>query len=75
MTGDQLRQWRLSMGMKHQTDAADALGVPYRTYQRWERSKDVGRVVELATQAISMKRAWPDASTALKAFATLARAH
>lgn len=75
MTGEELRQWRLSIGMKHQTDAAEALGVPYRTYQRWEQSKDVGRVVELATQAISIKRAWRMTEAAVDVFSVLARAH
>lgn len=75
MTGEQLRQWRLGLGMKHQTEAADALGVPYRTYQRWEKLEDVGRLVELATQAVSMKRAWPAAGEALRVFAALAKSH
>ncbi len=36
MTGQQLAHWRNMMGFAHQKDAAKALGVPYRTYQRWE---------------------------------------
>lgn len=75
MTGDELRQWRLGMGMKHQTEGAKALGVPYRTYQRWERAADVGRVVELATQALSIKRAWPEAVAGMRAVGALVRGH
>lgn len=75
MTGSELKQWRERMGYRHQTDAAVALGVPYRTYQRWERSKAVGRVVELATQALAMQAAWPKALESVRTFNALMRDH
>ena len=33
-----LQRWREQRGLK-QTDAAETLGVPYRTYVNWEQSK------------------------------------
>lgn len=38
MTPDALHAWRDRLGWK-QTEAAEALGVPLRTYTRWETGK------------------------------------
>lgn len=75
MTGKELKSWRQAMGYKHQTDAADALGVPYRTYQRWERAKELGRVVELATMALRVQAQWPGALDPLRAIGSLLKGH
>ena len=73
MTGEELREWRKVAGYKTQADAADALGTPVRTYQRWERAKEVDRVVELATQALAMKAAWPAAIEGIRVLSRLVR--
>lgn len=75
MTGQQLKAWRLAQGMKHQTEAAKALGVSYRTYQRWEKQASVDRLVELACQAITMRSLWPSLTMAAQTMDKVMRAH
>lgn len=38
MTGPELRAWRACAGLT-QAEAAKCLGLPARTYQRWERGE------------------------------------
>ena len=73
MSENNLRQWRNSMGYKTQAEAAAALGVPVRTYQRWERAPSVDRLVQLATQALTARAQWDKAREALSQFGKVMR--
>ncbi|NTE96702.1 helix-turn-helix transcriptional regulator [Agrobacterium tumefaciens] len=75
MTGEQLRAWRKASGYKHQTDAAKALDVPYRTYQRWERAANLPGHIRLATQALSMRAEWAGLAAALAKVAATVNDH
>lgn len=73
MNGNDLREWRKSMGYKRQADAAEALGVPARTYQRWERAERLDRILELATHALTARAQWERAREALSQFGKVMR--
>ena len=75
MTGKELRGWRNAMGYKSQARAANDLGVPLRTYQRWEAAEKVDRLVELAAHALSMRDAWDKARKPLADFSAIVRGH
>ena len=53
MTGFELRLWRRGMNWD-QERAAEELGVSLRTYKRYEKARHVGRLIELATFALSI---------------------
>jgi transcriptional regulator with XRE-family HTH domain len=73
MTGKELREWRKAMKYASQKAAADALGITERTYQRYEAGEEVSRLLELATQALSMRAAWGDLHQGLVRMSRLAR--
>ncbi len=72
MDGFELRLWRKSMGWS-QERAAEELGVVLRTYQSYEKRKEVPKVVILATKALSLSQLWPDVANTLKQLSTIAR--
>lgn len=53
MTGFELRIWRRGMGWD-QERAAEKLGVSLRSYKRYEKAREIARLVELATFALSV---------------------
>lgn len=73
MTGKELQHWRKAMGYKNQQEAADALGTPLRTYQRWESAGQVDKVVELASLALSIKATWEGMRQPINDFSRLVR--
>lgn len=72
MTGYDLRLWRTGMNWE-QERAAEELGVSLRTYWSWEKTGpgDKSKLVALATMALSLKAAWPEATKSLKQIATI----
>lgn len=58
MTGFELVLWRAGFGWD-QERAAEELGVCLRTYKTYEKSKEVSRVVVLATQLLTLKSLLP----------------
>ena len=50
----ELRIWRRGMGWD-QERAAEELGVSLRSYKRYEKAREVARLIELATFALSIK--------------------
>lgn len=70
--GFELRLWRVGLGWT-QERAAEELGVSRRTYLAWERKAQCPRLVELATRALSMREAWPDAAEHLHVISRIAR--
>jgi DNA-binding XRE family transcriptional regulator len=54
MTGFELRIWRRGMNWE-QERAAEELGVSLRSYKRYEKAREVTRLVELAIFALSIK--------------------
>ncbi|ASV45053.1 transcriptional regulator [Klebsiella phage LASTA] len=71
MGGFELKLWRNGLGWS-QERAAEELGVSRRTYLTWEQ-KGTSRVVELATQALSIKAEWPETAKKLNRLSTLAK--
>lgn len=59
MTGYELRLWRKGLGWD-QEQAAAALDVCVRSYKTYEKSPKISRVLELATQSLSLKAFWPE---------------
>ena len=55
MNGFELKLWRKSMNWT-QERAAEELGVVLRTYQGWEKRKEVPKVVTLATKGLSLSQ-------------------
>lgn len=55
MNGFELKLWRKSMNWT-QARAAEELGVVLRTYQGWEKRKEVPKVVTLATKGLSLSQ-------------------
>ncbi len=55
MNGFELKLWRKSMNWT-QARAAEELGVVLRTYQGWEKLKEVPKVVTLATKGLSLSQ-------------------
>ncbi|WP_255448289.1 DNA-binding transcriptional regulator [Serratia sp. SRS-8-S-2018] len=53
VSGFELRIWRRGMGWD-QERAAEELGVSLRSYKRYEKAREVARLIELATLALSM---------------------
>lgn len=72
MNGFELKLWRKGMGWT-QARAAEELGVVLRTYQGWEKRKEVPLVVTLATKALALTHLWPQAANTLKQLSTIAR--
>lgn len=54
MTGFELRLWRRGFGWD-QERAAEELDISLRTYKRYESSKKVEKIVELATEALTYR--------------------
>ncbi len=52
MSGFELRLWRRGIGWD-QERAAEELGVSLRSYKRYEKAREVARLIELATFALS----------------------
>lgn len=69
MTGYELKLWRTGMGWE-QERAAEELGVSRRTYQNYEKTSPP-LTVALATQALSLRALWPEATQKLKLIAAL----
>jgi DNA-binding XRE family transcriptional regulator len=69
MTGFELKLWRNGMGWE-QERAAEELGVSRRTYQGYEKTSPPKAVV-LATQALSFRAIWPEATDNLRKLAAL----
>lgn len=69
MTGYELKLWRTGMGWE-QERAAEELGVSRRTYQNYETTQPPKAVI-LATQALSLKALWPEATKNLSMIAAL----
>lgn len=69
MTGFELKLWRTGMGWE-QERAAEELGVSRRTYQTYEKTEPPKTIV-LATQALSLRALWPEATEKLKLIAAL----
>ena len=55
MNGFELKLWRKGMNLT-QARAAEELGVVLRTYQGWEKRKEVPKVVTLATKGLSLSQ-------------------
>lgn len=55
MNGFELKLWRKSMNWT-QARAAEEMGVVLRTYQGWEKRKEVPKVVTLATKGLSLSK-------------------
>lgn len=55
MNGFELKLWRKGMNWT-QARAAEELGVVLRTYQGWEKRKEVPKVVTLATKGLSLSQ-------------------
>lgn len=71
MGGFELKLWRTGMEWT-QERAAEELGVSLRCYQGWER-RGCSRLVELATQHLSLKALWPVVASDLKKLSIIAR--
>lgn len=69
MTGFELKIWRTGMGWE-QERAAEELGVSRRTYQAYEKRKPPKAII-LATQALSFRAIWPEATEKLRMLAAL----
>ncbi|WON75561.1 helix-turn-helix transcriptional regulator [Serratia sp. UGAL515B_01] len=54
MTGFELRLWRRGLNWD-QERTAEELGISLRTYKRYEKSKEISKLVELATFGITKK--------------------
>lgn len=51
-----MRIWQRGMGWD-QERAAEEMGVSLRSYKRYEKAREVARLIELATYALSIKSA------------------
>lgn len=60
LSGFELRIWRRGMSWD-QERAAEELGVSLRSYKRYEKAREVARLIELATFALSVKCGTPRA--------------
>lgn len=54
MTGFELRLWRRGFGWD-QERASEELGISLRTYKRYEGRKEIEKLVELATEALTLR--------------------
>nr|WP_279078129.1 helix-turn-helix domain-containing protein [Hafnia alvei] len=54
MTGFELRLWRRGFGWD-QERAAEELDISLRTYKRYESRKEIEKIVELATEALTLR--------------------
>lgn len=54
MTGFELRLWRRGFGWG-QEKAAKELDISLRTYKRYESRKEIEKIVELATEALTLR--------------------
>ncbi|MUM75549.1 hypothetical protein GNZ05_25855 [Escherichia coli] len=54
MSGFELRLWRRGMGWG-QERAAEELGISLRTYKRYEKKAETGKLIELATEALTRR--------------------
>lgn len=54
MTGFELRLWRRGFGWD-QERAAEELGISLRTYKRYESRKEIEKIVELATETLTLR--------------------
>ncbi|EBB6726183.1 helix-turn-helix transcriptional regulator [Salmonella enterica] len=54
MTGFELRLWRRGFGWD-QERASEELGISLRTYKRYESRKKIEKLVELATEALTLR--------------------
>jgi len=54
MTGFELRLWRRGFGWD-QERAAEELDISLRTYKRYESRKEIAKIVELATEALTAR--------------------
>ncbi|ENY7433633.1 helix-turn-helix transcriptional regulator [Escherichia marmotae] len=54
MSGFELRLWRRGMGWD-QERAAEELGISLRTYKRYEKKAETGKLLELATEALTRR--------------------
>lgn len=54
MTGFELRLWRRGFGWD-QERAAEEFGISLRTYKRYESRKEIEKIVELATEALTAR--------------------
>ncbi|NWC63973.1 helix-turn-helix transcriptional regulator [Cedecea sp. P7760] len=53
MSGFELRLWRRGFNWD-QERAAEELGISLRTYKRYENAKEISKLIELATFALTM---------------------
>lgn len=54
MSGFELRLWRRGMGWD-QERAAEELGISLRTYKQYEKKAETGKLIELATEALTRR--------------------
>lgn len=54
MTGFELRLWRRGFSWD-QERASEELGISLRTYKRYEGRKEIEKLVELATEALTLR--------------------
>lgn len=54
MTGFELRLWRRGFGWA-QERAAEELDISLRSYKRYESRKEIEKIVELATEALTAR--------------------
>lgn len=54
MTGFELRLWRRGFGWA-QERAAEELDISLRTYKRYESRKEIEKIVELATETLTLR--------------------